>query len=76
MKWIYLFYLFRAVNFYGCKSGNLLTTIVPYTGDSGGGGGGGAILLYIVFMFIFISCTHMNVLEYPTKQQGVTFPMI
>ena len=51
MKWTYLLYLFRPVNFYGCKSVNLLTTSVPYTGD-----GGGALLLYTVFMFIFISC--------------------
>ena len=63
MKWIYLLYLFRPVNFYGCKSVNLLTTSVPHTGD--GGGGGGPQLLYIVFMFINISCKHMDVLEYP-----------
>ena len=59
------------MNFYGCKSVNLLTTSVPYTVD-----GGGELLLYIVFMFIFISCKHMDVLEYPAKQQGGTFPMI
>ena len=58
MKWTYLFYLVRPMNFYGCKSViNLLTTSVPYTGvnlltTSGTGDGGGA-LLYCVYVHIY-----------------------
>ena len=50
MKRTYIFYLFRPVNFYGCKSVKLLTTSVPYIGE-----GGGELLLYTVFMF---KCIH------------------
>ena len=42
------FILFRPVNFYRCKSVNLLTTSVPYTGDDGG-----TITIYCVYVHIY-----------------------